>query len=71
MRVLHTADLHLGRQFNGISLEEDHAVVLDQIIGTIVECEVDVLVIAGDIFDRAAPRRLRRRSVSSMHSCRE
>ncbi|BAQ16569.1 exonuclease SbcD [Methyloceanibacter caenitepidi] len=29
--------------------------VLDQIIGTIVECEVDVLVIAGDIFDRAAP----------------
>lgn len=55
MRILHTADLHLGRQFNGISLEGDHAEVLDQIVCTILEREVEVLVIAGDIFDRAAP----------------
>lgn len=55
MRILHTADLHLGRQFNGIPLDVDHDAVLDQIVSAIVSHDVDVLVIAGDIFDRAAP----------------
>ncbi|MGO4683678.1 exonuclease SbcCD subunit D [Hyphomicrobium sp. 2TAF46] len=55
MRVLHTADLHLGRQFNGIPLDEDHQAILDQIVGTVVDLRADVLIIAGDIFDRAAP----------------
>jgi DNA repair protein SbcD/Mre11 len=55
MRIIHTADLHLGRQFNGIPLDDDHAAVLDQIVRAIFEHQADVLVIAGDIFDRAAP----------------
>lgn len=55
MRILHTADLHLGRQFNGIPLDADHGAVLDQIVSAITSNRVDVLVIAGDIFDRAAP----------------
>ncbi len=55
MRILHTADLHLGRQFNGISLEEDHQAILDQILQIIAEHGPDALVIAGDVFDRAAP----------------
>jgi exonuclease SbcD len=55
VRILHTSDLHLGRQFNGIPLEDDHAAVLDQIACAVVDHQVDVLVIAGDIFDRAAP----------------
>lgn len=55
MKILHTSDLHLGRQFNGISLEDDHAAVLDQIARTVADREVDVLIIAGDIFDRASP----------------
>ncbi|MCK5931814.1 MAG: exonuclease SbcCD subunit D [Fulvimarina manganoxydans] len=55
MRILHTADLHLGRQFNGISLDEDHQAALDQIEAAVHEHAVDVLVIAGDIFDRASP----------------
>jgi exonuclease SbcD len=55
MRILHTADLHLGRQFNGIPLDADHAAVLDQIVSAIRSNSVDVLVIAGDIFDRGAP----------------
>jgi exonuclease SbcD len=54
MKILHVADLHLGRQFNGISLETDHQVVLDQMIDVLVAREVEVLAIAGDIFDRAA-----------------
>lgn len=55
MRILHTADLHLGRHFNGISLEADHQAILDQIVAALLANEADVLVIAGDIFDRAAP----------------
>ncbi|MCC1482403.1 exonuclease SbcCD subunit D [Roseibaca sp. Y0-43] len=55
MRILHTADLHLGRQFMGLSLEEDHEAVLGQILETLVVERADVLVIAGDIFDRASP----------------
>jgi DNA repair protein SbcD/Mre11 len=55
MRVLHTADLHLGRQFNGIPLDDDQAAILDQILRAIIDRLADVLVIAGDIFDRAVP----------------
>ena len=55
MRILHTADLHLGRQFMGLSLEDDHEVILGQILEALVAERADVLVIAGDVFDRASP----------------
>ncbi|MCF8501907.1 MAG: exonuclease SbcCD subunit D [Rhodospirillum sp.] len=55
MKILHTGDLHLGRAFNGLSLEPDHEAILDQILQVLVDRAVDVLIIAGDIFDRAAP----------------
>ncbi len=55
MKFLHTADLHLGRQFNGISLEADHGAVLDQIVEAVHVHQPNALIIAGDIFDRAAP----------------
>lgn len=55
MRLLHTADLHLGRQFFGRSLADDHAAVLTQILAAVETHRPDALVIAGDIFDRAAP----------------
>ncbi|WP_430511247.1 exonuclease SbcCD subunit D [Pannonibacter phragmitetus] len=55
MRILHTADLHLGRQFNGLSLEADHDAILGQILDALVSRDAEVLIIAGDIFDRAAP----------------
>lgn len=55
MKLLHTSDLHLGRQFNGISLVEDHAAVLDQIVEAVRANSVDALIIAGDVFDRASP----------------
>jgi len=55
MKLLHTSDLHLGRQFNGISLQEDHAAVLDQIVEAVKANGVHVLIIAGDVFDRASP----------------
>lgn len=55
MKLLHTSDLHLGRQFSGISLDEDHAAILDQIVEAVRANGVDVLIIAGDVFDRASP----------------
>ena len=55
MRILHTADWHLGRQFEGHSLDHDHAAVLDQVFAAVQKVQPDALVVAGDIFDRAAP----------------
>ncbi|WP_028880514.1 exonuclease SbcCD subunit D [Terasakiella pusilla] len=55
MKILHTSDLHLGRQFNGISLDEDHDAILDQIVRAVIDHSIDALIIAGDIFDRASP----------------
>lgn len=55
MRILHTSDWHLGRQFHGCALDEDHEAVLTQVEAAIAEYAPDVLIIAGDIFDRATP----------------
>lgn len=55
MRILHTSDWHLGRQFSGQSLYDDHAAILDQVYAALVTHSPDVLIIAGDIFDRALP----------------
>ncbi|MBE7635956.1 exonuclease subunit SbcD [Sneathiella sp. P13V-1] len=55
MKILHTSDLHLGRQFNGIPLEDDHRSILDQIACAVTDHSIDVLILAGDIFDRASP----------------
>jgi exonuclease SbcD len=55
MRVLHTSDWHLGRQFHGASLLQEQAAALDRIVELAAEAEVDAVLIAGDIYDRAIP----------------
>jgi len=55
MRILHTSDWHLGRQFHGLSLDDDHDHILVQTLAIIDDERPDVLIIAGDIFDRANP----------------
>src|SRR3954471_23370230 len=55
MRFLHTADWHLGRLFHGASLVNDQAHVLDQVIDVAREAKPDVILVAGDIYDRAVP----------------
>jgi len=55
MRILHTSDWHLGRQFFQLPLDEDHDAILSQIDDAILLHAPDVLIIAGDIFDRAGP----------------
>lgn len=55
MRILHTADWHIGKQLNNTSLIEDQEYILKKIIEIIEEERPDVLVIAGDIYDRSIP----------------
>jgi exonuclease SbcD len=55
MRLLHTADWHIGRQFHNLSLLQDQRHVLGQITDLIESRQVDVLLVAGDIYDRSVP----------------
>lgn len=55
MRFLHTSDWHLGRSFFGVSLLEDQAHVLDQLVTLAAEAKVDAVLLAGDIYDRSFP----------------
>ena len=55
MKFIHTSDWHIGRQLHNQSLLEDQAFVLDQIVDLAVEHQVDAVVVAGDIYDRAIP----------------
>lgn len=53
MRILHTADWHLGKQLYGVSLLDEQAHALEQFHVAVRESSVDCVIIAGDIFDRA------------------
>ncbi len=57
MRFFHISDLHIGKQLSGISLFEDmRHVLFGQILGSAYQqYKPDALIIAGDIYDRAAP----------------
>jgi exonuclease SbcD len=55
VRILHTSDWHLGRQFHGQSMLAHQSVFLDHLIQTVKAEEVDLVVVAGDVFDRALP----------------
>lgn len=56
MKLLHTADLHLGLQRSGISRWDDHIRVLNEILTRAEEHEVDVLLFVGDIFHNRPER---------------
>ncbi len=55
MRILHTSDWHVGRTFHGVDLLADQTSVLDAIARTVAEQQVDVVVVPGDVYDRAVP----------------
>lgn len=55
MRILHTSDWHLGRIFHGVHLTDDQAYILDQFIKLSGDTRPDVILIAGDIYDRSVP----------------
>ncbi|SIS74320.1 exonuclease SbcCD subunit D [Neptunomonas antarctica] len=55
MKILHTSDWHIGRQFHNVSLLDDQRHVLNQIVDIAHQQQVDVILIAGDIYDRSVP----------------
>lgn len=55
MRLLHTSDWHLGRTFHGHPTTDALREVLAHLTGQVREHDVDAVLIAGDIFDHAAP----------------
>lgn len=55
MKFMHVADLHLGKVVNDFSMLEDQKFILEQIGGMAQANQVDAVVIAGDIYDRAIP----------------
>lgn len=55
MKILHTADWHLGKRLHQTDLSEDHQFFFSWLIETIEKEKVDALLISGDVFDLANP----------------
>ncbi|MQS09101.1 exonuclease SbcCD subunit D [Streptomyces alkaliphilus] len=55
MRILHTSDWHLGRGLHRTSLLEAQRAVMDHLVDTVRERRPDVVLVSGDVYDRAVP----------------
>lgn len=55
MKIAHIADLHLGRTLYGQSLLSEQKMVLSDILKSIIEQNAELVIIAGDIFDKKQP----------------
>lgn len=55
MRILHTSDWHLGRSFHREDLLGHQAAFVDHLLEVVAAEEVDVVVVSGDVYDRALP----------------
>ncbi|MEN2766232.1 exonuclease SbcCD subunit D [Ornithinibacillus xuwenensis] len=55
MKVMHTADWHLGKIVNSVHMTDEQDFILNQLLEIIRAEKPDVLIIAGDLYDRAIP----------------
>ncbi len=55
MKILHTSDWHLGQKFISRDREEEHRLALDWLVQVIENEAVDMLLVAGDMFDIGSP----------------
>ncbi len=55
MKILHTSDWHLGRSLHGAKRYDEFAAFLDWLVHSIEHNDIDVLLVAGDVFDNSAP----------------
>lgn len=55
MRFLHTGDWHLGRTIRGQSRQPEFERVLDEVARVAIDRRVDVMIVAGDVFDSFSP----------------
>ena len=55
MRFLHTADWHIGKKLAGYELLADQRGIFAQLVQVALDQQVDAIVVAGDLYDRALP----------------
>ncbi len=55
MKILHTADWHVGKRLRGLRRDAEHEAVLAEIVRLARDHSVDLVLVAGDQFDRAVP----------------
>lgn len=55
MRILHTSDWHLGKRLFKLDRSPEHALFLSWLLNTLIEKQIDLLLVAGDIFDTPTP----------------
>ena len=55
MRILHTGDWHFGRTLEGRSRLEEQSAFVDELVGIVQDQEIDLVLIAGDIYDSVNP----------------
>jgi exonuclease SbcD len=55
MRILHTSDWHVGKVLKGRDRHDEHVAVLGSIVSAARENDADLVLIAGDLFESAAP----------------
>lgn len=55
MKLIHLSDLHIGKRVNDISMMEDQAYILLQILQIIDDEKADAVLIAGDVYDKSIP----------------
>ncbi|RDY68438.1 exonuclease SbcCD subunit D [Halobacillus trueperi] len=55
MKILHTADWHLGKIVNYVHMTEDQRYILQQFVEIVQREKPDVIIIAGDLYDRSIP----------------
>ncbi|WP_214411877.1 exonuclease SbcCD subunit D [Sphaerisporangium fuscum] len=55
MKILHTADWHVGKVLKGRSRADEHRAVLGELVRLAREEDVDAVIVAGDLFDTSAP----------------
>lgn len=61
MKLLHTSDWHLGQKLLHREREEEHQLALDWLMDTVIKEEIDILIVAGDVFDISNPPNVARR----------
>ena len=55
MKLMHLSDLHLGKNIFEESMIDDQRYILDVIIDIVIKRDIDVVMIAGDVYDKVVP----------------
>lgn len=55
MRILHTADWHVGKKLGRLDRSSETEAVLDELVAIAKDHSVDLVIVAGDLFDRGLP----------------